>query len=211
MSVTVNLACPPLEFPRCKLSCSSIIYYVHLQQPLELITTPVWLSNETSAFVFPTSVCVFTQGYDQWGQSWPMWSVHCHHENLQIHSFPQHCSEIVCNIEAAMRNMSILGFFFFPWVRSREQLSAAQWTGERNCWATYLNTVTKTLQVLAGVSAKKNIKITTGGFTELASWKDGKMTHLFHIYSGQNALFCEKANLCLLSIFVFHHLWLDIF
>lgn len=102
-------------------------------------------------------------------------------------------------------------FFFFPWMRSREQLSAAQWTGESNCWATYLNTVTKTLQVLAGVSVKKNIKIITGGFTELASWKDGNMTHLFHIYSGQNALFCEKANLCLLSIFVFHHLWLDIF
>lgn len=157
-------------------------------------------------------VCVFTQGYGQWGQSWPMWTVHCHQEHLQIHSF---LSTAVKLYAALMQLWEIcqfyIFFFFFPWMRSREQLSAAQWTGESNCWATYLNTVTKTLQVLAGVSVKKNIKIITGGFTELASWKDGKMTHLFHIYSGQNALFCEKANLCLLSIFVFHHLWLDIF
>lgn len=59
VSETVPSARRPLEFPHgwlSSLSSSSIIDHIHSHQPLELITTPVWLSEEKSAFVFSTSL-----------------------------------------------------------------------------------------------------------------------------------------------------------
>lgn len=54
VSVTVSSARLPLEFPRGELSSPSIIDHINLHQLLQLITTPIWISKEKRAFVFPS-------------------------------------------------------------------------------------------------------------------------------------------------------------